>query len=184
MCVIGRTGQTEEDNMTDASPPKAGGCACGHIRYELASDPMIVHGCHCRWCQRESGASFAVNALIEADRVTATKGDVAEIMVPSISGAGQKFARCPQCQVTLWTNYLGMRGGLGKLIRFIRVGTLDDPDRYPPDVHIFTSTKQPWVILPDDAPAFEEYFVIKDIWSPKSLERRAALHKTAGTPAP
>jgi hypothetical protein len=170
--------------MTNDCPSKVGGCACGQVRYELASDPMIVHGCHCRWCQRESGASFAVNALIEADRVKITKGDVAEMTVPSLSGAGQKFAHCPHFQVTLWTNYLGMSGHLGEVIRFIRVGTLDNPDRYPPDVHIFTSIKRPWVILPDGVPAFDEYFRIKDIWSADSLVRRAALHKAVGTPAP
>jgi hypothetical protein len=150
----------------------------------MASRPMIVHGCHCRWCQRESGASFAVNALIETDRVKTTKGDVAEILVPSLSGVGQRFSRCPKCQVTLWTNYLAMSGGLGEVVRFIRVGTLDNPDPFSPDVHIFTSTKQPWVILPSDVPAFEEYFVIKDIWSPESLVRRAALHEATGTKAP
>ena len=128
-------------SMTEQNGSFAGGCACGHVRYQLTSKPMIVHGCHCRWCQRESGASFAVNALIEADRVNVSKGSVAEIHVPSNSGVGQRFLRCPDCQVTLWTNYLAMRGGLGELIRFVRVGTLDNPDLFPPDVHIFTSTK-------------------------------------------
>ncbi len=167
--------------MTEHNGPFEGGCACGHVRYEMASKPMIVHGCHCRWCQRESGASFAVNALIEADRVKVSKGDVVETHVPSNSGVGQRFSRCPNCQVTLWTNYLAMRGGLGEVVRFVRVGTLDNPDLFPPDVHIFTSTKQPWVILPPEVPAFDEYFIIKDIWSAASLVRRAALHELAGT---
>ncbi len=170
--------------MTNEVGPLTGSCSCGSTCYELSSQPMIVHGCHCRWCQRESGASFAVNALIEADRVTITKGEVVETLVPSQSGAGQRFSRCPTCQVTLWTNYLGMRGGLGEVVRFIRAGTLDDPDRFPPDVHIFTSTKQPWVTLPKDVPAFEEYLVIKDIWSPESLVRRKALHEMVGTESP
>ncbi len=166
--------------MTEHKESYEGGCTCGHVRYEITSKPMIIHGCHCRWCQRESGASFAVNALIEADRVIVTKGEVNEIVVPSNSGSGQRFARCPKCQVTLWTNYLVMVGGLGEVIRFIRVGTLDNPDPFPPDVHIFTSTKQPWIILPPDSPAFEEYFVIEDIWSPESLLRRIALLEAVG----
>ncbi len=166
--------------MTEQNETFEGGCACGHVRYEMTSKPMIIHGCHCRWCQRESGASFAVNALIEADRVIVTKGEVNEIIVPSESGSGQRFSRCPKCQVTLWTNYLVMVGGLGEVIRFIRVGTLDNPDPFPPGVHIFTSTKLPWVILPPDAPAFEEYFVIKDIWPPESLVRRATLQEAVG----
>ncbi len=172
--------------MEEHVGPFKGGCACGNVRYEMTTTPMIVHGCHCRWCQRESGGAHAVNALIEADRVNVTKGDVIEIHTPSLSGVGQRFARCPTCHLTLWTNYLDMSGGLGELVRFIRVGTLDNPDPFSPDVHIFTSTKQPWVILPTDVPAFEEFFAtkIKDVWSPKSLARRVVLHEIAGTPAP
>jgi len=170
--------------MSDHDGPFEGRCACGHVRYSLISRPMIVHVCHCRWCQRESGAAFAVNALIETDRVATTKGDVTEILVPTESGAGQRFSRCPNCQVTLWTNYLGMSDGLGNVVRFIRTGTLDEPDLFPPDVHIFTSTKQPWVNLPRDVPVFEEYFAIKDIWSPDSLARRLALREVTGTKTP
>ena len=167
----------------EQSGPFEGGCTCGQVRYKMTSTPMIVHGCHCRWCQRESGTAFAVNALIESDRVTITKGEVAENVLPSQSGAGQRFLRCPGCGVTLWSNYLGMRGGLAEAVYFVRVGTLDNPDPFSPDVHIFTSTKQPWVVLPANVPAFEEYFVIKDIWSTDSLARRAALQGSAGSTA-
>lgn len=167
--------------MTEHSGPFKGRCACGHVHYEMACRPMIVHGCHCRYCQRESGASFATNALIEADRVKTTSGAVAEILVPSASGAGQLFARCTKCQTTLWSNYLGMSSGLGAVVRFVRVGTLENPDLFPPDVHIYTSTKQPWVRLPHDVPSFDEYFVIEDIWPPESMARRVELQKAVGT---
>ncbi|OED37531.1 aldehyde-activating protein [Chromatiales bacterium (ex Bugula neritina AB1)] len=170
--------------MAEQDKPIAGGCACGHVRYRLTSEPMIVHCCHCSWCQRESGAAFAVNALIEADRVELTKGNTVEVPTPSVSGAGQRFSRCPNCQVTLWTNYLGMSGGMGEMIRFVRVGTLDDPAPFPPDVHIYTSTKMPWVALPPDAPAFEEFYATKNVWLPASLERRKVLQAAAGSPVP
>jgi len=55
------------------------------------------------------------------------------------------------------------------------VGTLDDPDQFRPDVHIFTSSKQPWVILPPDTPAFAEYYKTAEQWPKESLDRRAAL---------
>jgi hypothetical protein len=137
----------------------------------MTGKPLFVHCCHCRWCQRETGAAFALNALIESDRVDLLHGDVEVIDTPSNSGKGQKIARCPRCHVALWSNY----AGFGDAVRFVRVGTLDEPDRLPPDVHIFTSSKQPWVVIPPGAPAVAEYYKASEMWSPESLERRAAL---------
>ncbi len=161
--------------MADKNDVHDGGCTCGHVRFRMESSPLIVHCCHCSWCQRQTGSAFAVNALIEADRVRLLHGDVVDIEVPSPSGANQRISRCPKCQVAVWSYYLVMYGGIGELVRFIRVGTLDDPERMPPDVHIYTSSKQPWVVLPSDALAVQEYYVTKETWSRQSLERRTAL---------
>jgi hypothetical protein len=129
---------------------------------------MIVHCCHCRWCQRESGAAFALNAMIEADRVALLEGEVEVVVTPSASGKGQRISRCPRCRVALWSNY----AGAGDAIHFVRVGTLDEPDRLSPDVHIFTASKQPWVVLAPHIPAVPEYYKASEIWSAASLERR------------
>ena len=106
--------------------------------------PLFVHCCHCRWCQRETGSAFVINALIETERVSLIAGAPDVILTPSASGQGQRIARCPVCRIAVWSNY----AGAGEHFRFVRVGTLDDPDRFPPEVHIFTASKQPWVILP------------------------------------
>ncbi len=158
--------------MSLSSPfPAEGGCDCGTVRYRMASAPLVVHCCHCRWCQRESGASFALNAMIESDRV-ASLGTAPEIIAtPSDSGYGQQVARCPSCQVAVWSHY----AGAGPVTTFVRVGTLDNPDLLPPDVHIFTGSKQPWVQLPAGTPAYAEYYEREQVWSPSSLERREAL---------
>jgi hypothetical protein len=148
-----------------------GGCTCGAVRYRLTEEPMFVHCCHCRWCQRETGASFALNALIEFDRMELMNGTVETITTPSNSGKGQRIARCPTCRIALWSNY----GGGGDRFRFVRVGTLDEPDRFAPDVHIFTASKQPWVVIPAGAPAFAEYYSSAELWPAASLARRAAL---------
>jgi hypothetical protein len=151
--------------------PLEGGCDCRRLRYRLESRPLFVHCCHCRWCQRESGASFALNAMIEADRVTLLAGTPEMVDTPSASGKGQRIARCPQCKVALWSHY----AGAGSLISFVRVGTLDEPDRLPPDIHIFTASKQPWVILPPDTPAVPEFYDRRIYWPAESLARREAL---------
>jgi hypothetical protein len=163
--------------MSPETITNKGGCSCGHVRYQLSSDPFIVHCCHCRWCQRQTGTAFALNALFEADQVELLEGEVHESTVSSPSGRGQKIARCPKCQVALWSNY--HMGGLRDLIRFIRVGTLDDPDLLPPDVHIYTSSKQPWVTLPAGDLAVEEFYDFEKTWSPENQERRQALLKIA-----
>src|ERR1700739_1115946 len=119
--------------------PLQGGCTCRAVRYRLVGGPMFVHCCHCRWCQRETGASFALNALIESDRVLLLQGRPEIVHTPSLSGVGQKITRCPLCRIALWSNY----GGAGDLVRFVRVGTLDEPDRLPPHIPIFTQSKQP-----------------------------------------
>jgi hypothetical protein len=143
-----------------------GGCTCRCLRYRMTTRPLFVHCCHCRWCQRETGASFALNALIEADRVQLLQGEVEVINTPSNSGKGQKISRCPRCRIAVWSNY----AGAGDTIHFIRVGTLDEPDRLPPDIHIYTASKQPWVILPPDMPAVAEYYRASARWPRESLE--------------
>jgi hypothetical protein len=149
----------------------SGGCTCREIRYQLNSAPLFVHCCHCRWCQRESGAAFALNALIEANRVQLVEGTPLVVPTPSNSGRGQQITRCPSCHIALWSNY----AGAGNKLHFIRVGTLDDPDQLPPDVHIFTASKQPWVLLTPDVPQVPEYYDRNQLWPPASLERRRIL---------
>jgi hypothetical protein len=166
--------------MTDQPEDRDGGCACGYVRYRMTARPLIVHCCHCTWCQRQNGSAFAVNALIEADRVHLLQGDVVDVNVPSPSGKNQRISRCPNCQVAVWSYYLAMRGGIGELVRFIRVGTLDDPGAVPPDIHIYTSSKMPWVNLPPDALTVDDYYVTEEVWPDKSLERRAALLNAVG----
>ena len=151
--------------------PIAGGCDCRHVRYQIESRPLFVHCCHCRWCQRESGAAFALNAMIESDRVRLLAGEVDLVDTPSESGRGQQIARCPRCRIAVWSHY----AGAGHLLAFVRVGTLDDPDLLPPDIHIFTQSKQPWVVLPVGVPAVPEYYDRDACWPADSLARRRAL---------
>ena len=148
-----------------------GGCACGAVRYRLTDAPMFVHCCHCSCCQTETGSAFVLNALIESDRVETLRGAPAPVLTPSESGKGQQIWRCPTCRVALWSNY----GGAADVLRFVRIGTLDTPAALPPDVHIYTRSKLPWVTLPADVPAFEAYYDSAALWPAASLERRAAV---------
>jgi hypothetical protein len=153
-----------------------GGCACGAVRYRLTSKPMIVHCCHCRDCQRQTGGGFAVNALIETDRIELFGEETPDpISMPTESGRPHLIERCPRCEVALWSDY-GARGWM----KFVRATTLDDPDACPPDVHIFTRSKLPWVGLPADVPAYEVFYPqMSDVWSDEALARRDAASAKA-----
>ena len=160
--------------MTSNTETHEGGCTCQQVRYRMTSKPLFVHCCHCRWCQRETGSAFVLNAMIEADRVELLSGEPEMVLTPSASGKGQKIWRCPTCRIAVWSNY----PGAGDTVRFVRVGTLDEPDAMPPDIHIFTMSKQPWVVLPKDKPAAHEFYDIKTTWPAESLERRKAMRRS------
>lgn len=147
-----------------------GRCTCGAVTYRMHGRPLFIHACHCRWCQRETGTAFAHNAMIEADRVELLTGAPEVVLTPSASGKGQKITRCPACRIALWSNY----AGAGDLFRFVRIGTLESPGAFPPDVHIFTASKQPWVVLPPGMPAFPVFYDRNALWPQGSLDRRAA----------
>ena len=151
-------------------PGFEGGCACGAVRYRLKTGPMFVNCCHCHDCQRQVGSAFAINALIETDRIEMLSGEPGPVGVPTDSGGIHDIYRCPTSQTALWSDYGGRAA-----MRFVRVATLDDPTVMPPDVHIFTRSKLPWVGLPADVPAFEIYYSAKDLWPAASLERRQAI---------
>lgn len=158
--------------MTNADDFSAeGGCTCGEIRYRMTSKPIFVHCCNCRYCQRETGSSYAFNSLIESDRVELLSGEPMMVLTPSASGKGQKIWRCPICFVAVWSNY----AGAGDKLKFIRTGTLDNPDLLSPDIFIYTGTKQRWVTFETDKPVFEDYYPPKDVWPEEALARWRAL---------
>ena len=142
---------------TETSPVHEGACACGHVRFRMTTDPLFVHCCHCTWCQRETGTAFALNALIEADRVELIDGSVEIVDTPSASGEGQRISRCPICRVAVWSNY----SGAGDLVHFVRVGTLLEPDRLPPSLVWELAYSEMWFtdngrdMLGDDIPPGE-----------------------------
>lgn len=153
-------------------PAMTGRCACGTVHFELLDRPIVVHCCHCTWCQRESGSAFAVNALMAANEVSLLQGQPTATPVPTASGEPQMFHRCPSCGVTLWSTY----GGAGEDVLFVRSGTLDDPSFAEPDVHIFTSTARQWFRPPKDARTFAGFYDYEAELPPENFARLKAAH--------
>lgn len=144
----------------------AGGCACRDIRYKLAQAPLIVHACHCRDCQRITGSAFVINLWIERKFVEANH-TAKSFGLTGGSGKPHDVFFCEKCGTYLWSFYHAAPGDA----LFVRAGTLDQPERVKPDVHIFTRSKLPWLQLPNDAPAFATFYKIDEVWSAESKER-------------
>lgn len=161
--------------MANGASGFEGGCTCRAVRYRMLREPLFVHCCHCSYCQRETGSAFALNVLIETAEISVLEGSPELVLTPSASGKGQNIARCPSCRVAVWSHY----GGAGDTVSFIRAGTLDEPGRIAPDIHIYTSTKLPWVVLPAGAVAVPEYYRASQHWPPASLERVRAARRAA-----
>ena len=151
-----------------------GGCACGAVRYRMTLPPMFVHCCHCLDCQRQTGSAFVLNGIVETDRIAVEQGSPAPSRVPTDSGRPHDIHRCPDCGTALWSDYGGR-----KWLRFLRLGTLDEPHAFRPDAHIFARSKVPWVRIPEDQPAFEIYYDMAALWPALSLARRAAAKASA-----
>lgn len=147
-----------------------GSCFCGAVRYRLTAKPMFVNCCHCRDCQKQTGSAFAINAIIETDRIELLSGAPQPVTMPTDSGRPHDVYRCPTCQTAIWSDY-----GRRRVIAFLRVSTLDDAGAFPPDAHIFTRSKLPWVELPKDAHAFEVFYDMQKQWPAESLARRRAV---------
>jgi hypothetical protein len=148
-----------------------GGCACGAVRYRLSSEPLFVHCCHCLNCQRQTGSAFVINLLIEAERVEILATAPQPVDVPRDDGSAQRIFRCPRCEVAVFSEY-----GRPE-VWFVRGGTLDDPTRIVPDVHIYTRSKVGWVTLQEGTPAFEAYYHTDQLWPAESLRRLEAIRR-------
>ena len=143
-----------------------GRCKCGSLTYTMKKRPMIVHCCHCSECQTLTGSAFVLNAIIESDLVE-VDGKTAEVTLPTPSGHGQIVTRCADCATTIYSAYLSRKGKL----RYVRVGTLDNPGDCPPDMHIFISSKLPWVTLSDEVPVYENFYDMPGAWPEEAQER-------------
>src|SRR5216683_6526100 len=149
-----------------------GGCACKAVRYQLTADPLIVHACHCRDCQRITGSAFVLNMWIERRFVETGATLPKSFKVKAGSGKPHEVFFCGDCATDVWSKYHAVPSDT----LFVRAGTLDNPTAVKPDVHIFTRTKLPWLDLPKDVPAFKSFYKIKDVWP---VESQARLRQNA-----
>lgn len=149
--------------------PADGGCACGSVRYRLRREPLFAHACHCTRCQRETGGPLAHHAMIEFTAMSLLAGVPEFVKVPTDSGSTHWVVRCPECRTAMWNEH----GSRQAALRYVRIGTLDEPWRFPPLAHIYVRSKQPWVLLDPAVPAFAGSYDRSRQWPAASLDRLA-----------
>ena len=125
----------------------AGSCLCGSVRYESEVEPAFVAFCHCRDCQKASGAAYSANVAVPTDRLAIT-GPLRSH--EGQGGSGNRMTRsfCGECGSPVTICCEGALAGLS----LVQAGTLDDPSWVRPAVHIFCASAQPWDVLPENAP--------------------------------
>ncbi len=138
---------TDESGGTVRMAPFAGGCLCGAVRYQAAGEPRVQVLCHCKMCQRASGAPVAALIMMDASNVTVTKGQTRT--VPFSPRTFRDI--CDICAGPLF-----FRRDARPEVRAIYVGSLDDPSRFRPSMHVCVSSAMPWLDIRDDAPRYDE----------------------------
>lgn len=127
--------------------PFTGGCACGAIRYQCSTEPLMVVNCHCRDCQRSSGSTFSIGVAVPADSLTILKGEPKYYKVKADSGNTAQRGFCSECGSPLFAG-----NSNNPHIVAIKVGSLDDPSWSKPMIDIWTQSAQPWDYMNPEIP--------------------------------
>ena len=132
--------------------PITGGCLCGSVRYEISAAPVACVNCHCRTCQKASGAAYLALMFVPASALTIT-GNYKEY--PAIAASGNTVYRafCPECGTALF----GRNSAFSKM-RPVTAATLDDPAVFKPEQDMWVADAQPWDMMNPDLPKCEGNF--------------------------
>ena len=133
--------------MSDIS--LAGGCSCGAVRYQCDGEPVMAAHCHCRDCQRSSGAAMATVFAVPKVAFYFLQGKTSEFAYTGDSGQPVIRHFCPKCGAPLFTDVTVMPD-----LKFVRAASLDVPAQIHPSMHIYCDSAQPWGELQDGLPRF------------------------------
>ena len=130
---------------------RTGGCLCGAVRYRTSLDPARTVVCHCRFCQRLSGSAFAIWSTYLGKDVEVEGATQSYQHRSDESGRWIKLNFCGRCGTAVTSTY---EKGPGEIS--ILGGTFDDARWIAVDRHVWTHSRQDWIVLPPDVPAFEK----------------------------
>jgi hypothetical protein len=128
-------------------PSHEGGCLCGKVRFRVTAGAIDAGYCHCRMCQRNSGAPVVAWTTFPLDSFSWIAG--APATYPSSPMIQRQF--CADCG-----SYMVFRRA-GSAEVSINTASLDDPAAFPPRAHIFEESRIPWFRTDDDLPRHTGY---------------------------
>lgn len=120
--------------------PVEGGCLCGAVRYRLTAPPLTVYNCHCRDCQRTSGATNEMSMVIRRETLERLSGALTAFEKTAASGRHVLQHRCAACGTKVWNEPLASPN-----LIILKPGTLDDMSWAAPVGNIWTASRAPWV---------------------------------------
>jgi hypothetical protein len=133
-------------------PIRTGGCLCGAVRYEAGGEPLFSLQCHCRDCQRASGAAHVSAVRLPSSEFRITKGAPKTYVAKSDAGNDISRVFCGECGTPLYVQISTRLDMVG-----LRVTTFDDPSWFKPEANIFTKSAQRWDHMDPAVPAFDTY---------------------------
>ena len=143
-----------------------GGCICGEVKYKLTETPLFTQACHCKDCKILTGSSYVINSSV-LENTLIVEGEVSSS--EGLKGGSDKPFKayfCTKCGTYLYTDYDSAVGRMN-----VRTKTLDKSKDFPPQVHIFTKDRDPWLNLKDNVICFEKMYDPKKTWPEESLKR-------------
>ena len=129
-----------------------GGCQCGDVRYAITGEPRLTVACHCTDCQRQSGSAFGMTLVVNESDFRLVQGEVKTWSSVSDAGRAKLGAFCPRCGTRVYHKPEWRRNCIS-----VKPGTFDDTHWLEPDMHIWTRSKQPWVVIPEGVESHEKH---------------------------
>jgi len=127
-----------------------GGCACGAIRYEIPTEPVMTNDCQCRDCQHESGTGHGSHLTFARTLVTLT-GEAQHWDMVGDSGNVKTRGFCPNCGSPVYLVFAAMPD-----LFSVRAASLDDPARYQPQMVTYGVRGHAWDRVDPALPKFEK----------------------------
>ncbi len=129
--------------------PLKGSCQCGAVTYTVSAEPLFTYACHCHSCQKRTGSAFSLGLVIATEALR-LEGALTPWSRVSEQGATNTRYSCASCG-----NIIYGIGDTNPELAKLQPGTLEDTSAVEPEVHMWTVSMQPWLVLPERVHKFE-----------------------------